>query len=73
MDQLVELAKKLGTPGAQKLYQAARKAKIPVTKEQVRRYVSTKGQKQVFRPLPRSQGKTASEGLDVRYQIDLID
>ena len=71
--QLAELATKLGTPGAQKLYQAARKEKIAVTKDQVRRYVATKGQKQVFKPLPRSQGKTGTEQMDFRIQMDLID
>jgi len=73
MDELVQLARKLGTPGAQKLWQAARKEKIAVTKEQVRRFVATRGQKQIFKPLPRAQGKTASEQPDFRMQMDLID
>ena len=71
--RLAELAQRLGTPGASKLYAAARRRGIRVTKDQVRNFVRTKGQKQIFRALPPSKGATASEGLDVRYQMDLVD
>ena len=71
--RLAELAQRLGTPGASKLYTAARRRGIRVTKEQVRNFVRTKGQKQLFRPLPPSKGQTASESIDMRYQMDLVD
>jgi hypothetical protein len=71
--QLQELAQKLGTPGGQKLYQAARKRGIQVTKDQVRQYVRRQGQKQIFRPLLAAAGKTASESEQMRAQMDLID
>ena len=71
--QLQELAQKLGTPGGQKLYQAARKRGIQVTKDQVRQYVRRQGQKQIFRPRPAAAGKTASESEQMRAQMDLID
>ena len=71
--RLAELAQRLGTPGAGKLHAAARRRGIRVTKEQVRNFVRTKGQKQIFRPLPPSKGQTASEGPSVRWQMDLVD
>ena len=71
--RLTELAQRLGTPGASKLYAAARRRGIRVTKDQVRNFVRTKGQKQLFRPLPPSKGQTASESIDMRYQMDLVD
>ena len=71
--RLAELAQRLGTPGAGKLYAAARRRGIRVTKEQVKRFVATKGQKQLFRALPASKGQTASEGPQMRFQMDLVD
>ena len=72
-DRLEEIAQKLGVPGGQKLYQAARKRGLRVTKEQVRQFVRKQGQKQIFRPLPASAGKNASESEQMRAQMDLID
>ena len=71
--RLAELAQRLGTPGAGKLYAAARRRGIRVTKEQVKRFVSTKGQKQLFRAYPASKGQTASESPSMRFQMDLVD
>ena len=55
MEQLRELAKKLGNPGADKLYTAARKRGIAVTRSQIKQLLETKGAKQHFRPLPESK------------------
>jgi hypothetical protein len=71
--QLDELAQRLGVPGGQKLYTAARKRGLAVTKEQVKQFVRRQGQKQIFRPLPVAAGKTASESEQMRAQMDLID
>ena len=71
--ELEELAQKLGVPGGQKLYTAARKRGLAVTKKQVKEFVRKQGQKQIFRPLPPAAGKTASESEQMRAQMDLVD
>jgi hypothetical protein len=71
--ELEELAQKLGVPGGQKLYTAARKRGLAVTKKQVQDFVRKQGQKQIFRPLPPAAGKTASESEQMRAQMDLVD
>ena len=73
MEQLAELAKELGTPGKDKLYKAAKKKGIPVSKLEVRSFLAKKGEKQIFRPLPESKGKTGTEGPGFRAQMDIID
>ena len=73
MERLRELAKKLGNPGADKLYIAARKRGIPATRSQVKQLISAIGTKQIFKPLPRSSGVTAAEDVATRFQADLID
>ena len=40
MEQLRELAKTLGNPGADKLYLAARKRNIAVTRNQIKQYLA---------------------------------
>ena len=73
MEQLSALATELGTPGLQKLYKAAKKKGIPVSKLEVRSFLAKKGEKQIFRPLPESKGKSATESPGFRAQMDLID
>ena len=73
MEQLRELAKKLGNPGADKLYIAARKRGIPATRNQIKQLLETKGAKQLFRPLPESKGKTGAEAPFTRMMMDLIE
>ena len=73
MEQLRELSKKLGNPGAQKLYLSARKRGIAVTRNQIKQFLALKPERQIFRPLPRSSGATGAEALDVRWQMDLIE
>ena len=73
MDDLKDLATELGTPGFQKLYKAARKRNIDISKTEVKSFLAKQGQKQIFRPLPQSKGKTASEEPGYRAQMDLID
>ena len=72
MEDLRALAKKLENPGQEKLYLAARKRQIPVTRNQIKQFLSTRGEKQIFRPLPQSTGQTGTEGLGERWQMDLI-
>jgi hypothetical protein len=73
MERLRELAKKLGNPGQDKLYLAARKRGIGVTRNQIKQYLAQKPERQIFKPLPRSSGATGAEDLDVRFQLDLIE
>ena len=73
MEELRKLAKQLGNPGQDKLYTAARKRGIPVTRNQIKQLLETKGAKQLVRPLPQSKGRTGAEGPDTRYQMDLIE
>jgi hypothetical protein len=73
MEQLADLAKELGTPGYAKLYRAAKQKGIEVSKLEVRSFLAKKGSKQIFRALPESKGKTATEEPGFRAQMDLID
>jgi len=73
MERLAALSKELGTPGLEKLYKAARSRNVPVTRQQIKEFLATKGEAQVFRPLPRSTGKSVAEGPGTRYQMDLVD
>ena len=63
----------MGNPGVQALWLEARKRKIKVTKRDVEDLVSTRGEKQIFRPVVKATGKSVSEDVDSRYQMDLAD
>ena len=64
----------LGAPGQQKLFLEVRKRKIPVSRSQVNEFVQRQAERQVFtQPLPRAQGKSASEDVDARYMIDIVN
>ena len=72
--QLAELSAELGAPGVERLFTVARKKGINVTKNDVRELAKVRGETQIFKPLPRAEGKTATHGpRDSRYQIDLLD
>ena len=73
MERLRALARKIGNPGEAKLYTAARKRGIPVTRSQIKQYLAQRPERQIFRPLPRSSGATAAEAIDDRWQMDLIE
>ena len=70
---LQELSDKLGKPGALKLFLAAKKQGLDVTKKQVEEFVKSQGERQVFQRLQRSQGKTIAGDTGDRWQMDLID
>ena len=63
----------MGNPGEAKLFTAARKRGILVTRNQIKQYLAQRPERQIFRPLPRSSGATGSEGIDVQWQMDLIE
>ena len=73
MERLRELAKRLGNPGEAKLYIAAKKRGIPVTRNQFKQYLAQRPERQIFRPLPRSLGTTGASSLDEKWQMDLIE
>ena len=58
MEGLPALAKELGYPSANKLFEAARRAGVKVTLKQVTAFVASQNVKQVFHPLPASKGKS---------------
>ena len=68
---LNRLSDRLGAPGEARLFTAARREGINVTRSDVRGFVATQGQRQLFRPLQKPEGKSASYGQDDRYQMDL--
>ena len=73
MTQLEQLYNDLGNPGADALYIAARRAGIEVKKADVRAFVSKQSSKQTLAAQQPSKGKIASESLNARWQMDLID
>ena len=68
---LSRLSDQLGAPGEARLFTAARRQGINVTRRDVRGFVATQGQRQLFRPLQRPEGKSATDGHGDRYQMDL--
>ena len=74
MQRVKDLYEELGMPGQQKLFLEVRKRKIPVSRTQVNEFVQRQAERQVFsQPLPRAEGKTASEDVDARYMIDIVN
>ena len=74
MQRVKDLYDELGMPGQQKLFLEVRKRKIPVSRTQVNEFVQRQAERQVFtQPLPRSEGKTASEDENSRFQIDVVN
>ena len=75
MDQVIPLLGSLGNPGLSKAWVEIRRAGLEtqVTKDEVRTYLSKLGEKQIFRPLSPSLGKTGTEDQKIRAQVDLID
>ena len=68
---LSSLSERLGAPGEARLFTAARRQGINVSRRDVRGFVATQGQRQLFRPLQKPEGKSATDGPDDRYQMDL--
>ena len=74
MQRVRDLYDELGAPGQQKLNLEVRKRKIPVSRTQVNEFVQRQAERQVFaKPLPRAEGKSASEDVNARYMIDIVN
>ena len=67
------LAKELGYPGVEKLYRAAERQGLRVTRPQVAAFVRAQGQRQVLAPRPKYNGKIVATRGDDRWAADLID
>ena len=74
MQRVRDIYAELGMPGQQKLWLEVRKRKIAVSRSQVNEFVQKQAERQVFtNPLPRAEGKTASEDVDARYMLDIVN
>ena len=73
MEALAELAKELGYPGVEKLWRAAERRKLPLKRTQVVSFVQSQGQRQVFAPRPKYEGKIVATRINDRWAADLID
>ena len=71
--KLQELSLKLGNPGVDKLFIEAKRSGLGVSKKQVKTFLSRLGERQIFQAIQPSKGKAASEDIDARFQMDLID
>ena len=70
MEELRKLNVELDT-SASKLYTAARKRGLDITREQAKE--ATSSTRELFRKVPKSDGKVAARGKNSKLQIDLID
>jgi hypothetical protein len=74
MQRVRDIYEELGMPRQQKLWLEVRKRKIPVTQTQINEFVQRQAERQVFtNPLPRSEGKTASEDVSARVMLDVVN
>ena len=74
MQRVKDLYDQLARPGAQKLFQEAKKRGIAVSRSQVTDFVRSQAERQVFSaPLPKAQGKSVSEDVDARFQMAVVN
>ena len=73
MDSLAALAKELGYPSANKLYDAATREGLRLTHRQIQGFIASQSVRQVFRKLPPSKGKIAAPNVDEVWIADLVD
>lgn len=73
MEQLRRLDRELYSPGVDKLFIAARRRGIDVTKEQVQAFAATRHAIEPLKLPQRFLGKSAAEGPNARWQVDLAE
>ena len=71
--RLKDLHEKVGDVGVDKLFRAAKKDGLRVTRDLVKDYLSTDAPAQIFRKLPESKGQIGAEAHGFRLQADVID
>ena len=62
-----------GRPGVAKLYAAVQREGVAARRADVDAFVKAQETRQVFAPLPKSNGKVTSTSIDGIWQVDLID
>ena len=62
-----------GRPGAARLYDAARRSGLQVTRAEVTDFLRRQETRQLFAAPPRSNGRVTAPRLDSTWQVDLID
>ena len=73
MEQLRELSNQLGHPSADKLWQAAQRQNLPVTRKNVFNFVQAHAARQVFKKRANYEGKITATEINGRWAADLID
>jgi hypothetical protein len=73
MEALQALSAELGYPSADKLWKAAVRRKLPVTKPDVREFVKSQSARQVLAARPQYDGKVVASKINERWAADLID
>ena len=73
MEALKELSKELGYPSGEKLWRAAERRQLDVTKTQVFDFARSQGQRQVLASRPKYNGKIVATRINDRWAADLID
>ena len=73
MEALQALSAELGYPSADKLWKAAIRRKLSVTKPDVREFVKSQSARQVFAARPKYDGKVVASRINERWAADLID
>ena len=73
MDQLRELSNQLGHRSADKLWQAAQRQNLPVTRKNVFDFVQASAPRQVFKKRANYEGKITATEINGRWAADLID
>ena len=73
MSALFKLNDELGFTSASKLYLAAKRRGLKVTKEEAKQVAERNVGNQTIGPLQPSKGKTVAESPNARWQMDLAD
>ena len=73
MSALERLNQELSYPGQQALYLAAKRKDLNVTRDEVRRLVSSNAAKQEISAAQPSRGKIAAEDTGARWQANLAE
>ena len=73
MESLAALSTELGQLGANKLYLAAQRKGLDISKKAVDDFVRSQGTRQVFRERSKATGKIVATRINDRWAADLID
>lgn len=71
--RIKELQAKVGDTGVDKLFGAAKKEGLKVTRDPVKDFLSADAPAQIFKQMAESKGQTGAEAQGFRLQADLIN